>query len=103
MGARTWPSFSYPDSRALLSQLFFYGIPIEADLPLANTTGAATASFFFFGFRISRLLRFCPFAIVSSCTHTIGHCARHKGMSTEEHLLGNEGGSKCRSRGSTYK
>ena len=40
-------------------------------MPLVDTAGAVTGSFFFLGFRISRLLRLCPLAMMSSCTNPI--------------------------------
>lgn len=48
-----------------MPQRFFFEIPGEADLPLI-AAGAVAGSFVFFGFRISRLLRLCPLAMVSS-------------------------------------
>jgi hypothetical protein len=41
------------DGHLPVLQPFFLSNPIEADAHLAKTGGAATASFFFFGFRIS--------------------------------------------------
>jgi hypothetical protein len=35
-------------------------------MPFVGVKGAATGSFFFFGLRISRVLRFWPLAIISS-------------------------------------
>ena len=49
-----------------MPQRFFFGIPVEADLPLVKAAGAVAGSFVFFGLRISRLLRLCPLAMVSS-------------------------------------
>jgi hypothetical protein len=44
----------------------FFESPIEDDAVFANIAGAGADAFFCFGFRISRLLRFCPLATVSS-------------------------------------
>jgi hypothetical protein len=43
--------------------LFLLGTPIESCMPLFNETEGAAGSFVSFGFRISRLPRFCPLAI----------------------------------------
>ncbi len=58
-------------SHALVLYFFFFGFSTEADRPLVKPVGAATGSFFFLGFRISRLLRFCPLAMMSSFTNPV--------------------------------
>jgi hypothetical protein len=56
-------------------RLVFFGTPVEADLPLVDTAGVVAGSFFF-GFRISRLLRLCPLAMMFSCMNPIRRCGR---------------------------
>ncbi len=63
--------FRGQDGQALGPYFFFLGVSTEADWPLVKMVGAATGSFFFLGFRISRLLRFCPLAMMSSCTNPV--------------------------------
>jgi hypothetical protein len=43
---------------------------------LADATGAAAGSFAFFGLRISRLLRFCPLAMMPSRMNPIRRFGR---------------------------
>lgn len=70
--------FRGPGGHTFLPRVFLFGIPIEAEMPLVDTTGAVTDSFFFFGFRVSRLLRFCPLAMISSYMKPVRRCGRKK-------------------------
>ncbi|MGB8277270.1 MAG: hypothetical protein WCF20_04965 [Methylovirgula sp.] len=48
-------------------------------MPLVMPTGGGAASFVFFGFLISRLLRFCPFAMTALlCTGSIDAVRKQK-------------------------